>query len=136
MKKLSWFHENKVLLIGLLTSVALPLYDLVKNGETSMKVLIVAFLGAATSYLARNLRGQVATLMGIAGTMLATYVTNSPEHPVSWAQIVLQAVILYLASVAPPAKSVGYERAPEIVEAKREGEVIKPTLADPTPTKI
>lgn len=136
MEKLSWFHRNKVLLIGLLTSVALPLYDLVSKGETSAKVLVVAFLGGTTSYLARNLRGQVATICGIVGTIVATYFTDSIDHPISWAQITLQALILYLAAVSPPAKSVGYERTSIIEEAKKQGQLIVPTLAQPNQTEV
>lgn len=136
MEKLSWFHKNKVLLIGLLSAIALPLYDLVSKGETSVKILTVAFLAAATSYLARNLRGQVATILGIVGTIVATYFTDTTTNPISWAQITLQAVILYLAAVTPPAKSVGYERTTEIKKAKRQGEILVPTLAKPQPTEL
>lgn len=133
MKKLSWFHKNKVLLIGLVMSVALPLSDLLNKGVTSTKVLVVAGLAAITSVLARNLRGQIGTLAGVIGTLLATYFTDSNNHPISWAQITLQAIILYFGASSAPPKSIGYERTAEIVEAKKQGELLVPTLAPPKP---
>lgn len=136
MEKLTWFHKNKVLLIGLISSIALPLYYLINTGETSIKVIVVATLAALTSFLARNLRGQVATISGIVGTILATYFTDALDHPISWGQIILQAIVLYLAALTGPAKSVGYERTPEILAATKEGERLVPTLASPKPTAL
>lgn len=135
MKKLSWFHTNKVLLIGLLSAVALPLAKLVQDGDVPAKILIVAGMAAATSFLARNLRGQIATIFSVVGTILATYFTDSPTTPISWQQIIFQAVVLFLGASSGPAKSVGYERTPEILEAKKNGEELVPTLAAPKPDK-
>ena len=129
-----FFNKNKVLIIGLLSAIALPIYDLVSSGETSLKVCVMAGLVALTSYLARNLRGQWATIAGAVGTMLATYITQDQSgQPISWAQIILQGVVLLLAATAPPAKSRGYEHTEVIVEAKAAGEAATPTLAPPQP---
>lgn len=129
-----FFIKNKVLIIGLLSAIALPVYDLIQKGETSTKVIAMAASVAITSYLARNLRGQWATISGIVGTVLATYITQDQSgQPISWAQLILQGVILFLSASSSPAKSVGYEQTPVIKEAKKEGEAKVPTVAPPQP---
>lgn len=132
-----FFDKNKVLIIGLLSAIALPVYELLKNGETSTKVLVMSGAVALTSYLARNLRGQWATIAGAVGTMLATYIIQDQTGlPISWAQIIMQGLVLLLAASAPPPKSRGYESTAIIMEAKKEGEIAVPTPAPPpTETK-
>lgn len=131
-----FLSKNKVLIIGLLSAIALPVYDLIKNGETSTKVLVMSAAVALTSYLSRNLRGQWQTIAATFGTMLATYMTQEAgEQPISWAQIIGQGIILFLAAASAPAKSIGYEKTPVIVAAKEEGEKIAPTPSMPTTSK-
>lgn len=119
-----WFTKNKVLVIGLLSAIALPIYDLISKGETSTKVIIMSASVALTSYLARNLRGQWQTIFTIIGTVLATYIAQDQTGTVSIAQLIMQAIVLYLGASASPAKSIGYEKAPVIEAAKKEGDVI------------
>lgn len=125
-----WFTKNKVLIVGLLSAIVLPIYDLITKGETSAKTIVIAVGVALTGFLAKNLRGQWATIAGIIGTVLATYITQSQTgQPISWAQLILQGVVLFLAAVSSPAKSIGYEKTPVISEAKKEGERIAPSTA-------
>jgi hypothetical protein len=84
---------------------------------------------AALSFLAKNLRGQWATISGIVATALSTYVTQEQSGAISWPQIILQAVIAFLAVVAPPAKSRGYEHTQTIQNAKAAGETTHPSTA-------
>lgn len=129
-----WFTKNKVLIIGLLSAVILPIYDLISKGETSTKVIIMAAAVALTAYLARNLRGQWQTIAGIVGTVLATYIAQQTSgQSVSWLQLIMQAVVLFLAASSSPAKSIAYERTPVIAEAKRQAEAAVPTTAPPKP---
>lgn len=129
----NWINENKVFLAGLLTAVALTLTEILKAGETSIKLIVFAGFIAAASYLARNLRGQWATIAGLVGNGLAAYLTMLESGSVSWAQLILQFIIGMLAIIAAPAKSIGYEKSPIIEEARREGEVIKPSTAPKPP---
>lgn len=123
-----WFDKNKVLIIGLLSAIALPIYDLISKGETSTKVIVMAAAVALTSYLARNLRGQWQTIAGIVATVLATYIAQEQSgQPISWTQLILQGVILFLGASSSPAKSLGYEKTATIVAAKSEGEKAIPT---------
>lgn len=132
-----FFDKYKVLIIGLLSAIALPVYELIKNGETSTKVLVMSGAVALTSYLARNLRGQWATIASAVGTMLATYIIQDQTgQPISWAQIIMQGLVLLLAASAPPPKSRGYENTAIIMEAKKEGEIAVPTAAPPAENEI
>lgn len=127
----NWFSKNKVLIIGLLSAIALPIYDLVSKGETSTKVIIMAAAVALTSYLSRNLRGQWQTIAAIVATVLATYIAQDKAGTVSIWQLIMQFIVLFLGASSSPAKSIGYEHTTVIAEAKREGENIVPTPAPP-----
>lgn len=126
-----WFTKNKVLIIGLASAIALPVYELISKGDTSSKIIITAVAVALTSYLARNLRGQWQTIASIVGTVLATYIVQDQTGNVSVAQLIMQFIILFLGASSAPAKSIGYEHTPVIMEAKKEGESIVPTPAPP-----
>jgi hypothetical protein len=128
MKSTFW-NDNKVLIIGLLSAVALALNEIFKTGGASTKALVFAAFVAALSFLANNLRGQWASIAGILGTTLATYITMDQTGSVSWQQLILQAVVALLAVVSPPAKSRGYEHTQTIENAKSQGERMKPSTA-------
>lgn len=126
----SFFNKYKVLILGLLTAVLLALQEVFKEGnETSTKVIVFAAFLAALSFLAQNLRGQWATIAGIIGTAVSTYVTMEQQGHVSWPQIILQMVLALLAVFTPPAKSRGYEHTPTIENARYQGEKIAPSTA-------
>lgn len=128
-----FLNKYKVLIVGLLMAIALPVQELITTGAASTQVLVFAAFTAALSYVARNFRGQWATIAGLLGTTLATYLTMQTAGAISWSQLVIQFVISILAALTPPAKSRGYENTPEIKVAKKEGEVAVPTLAEPKP---
>ena len=127
----SFFNQNKVLIFGLLSAILLAANEVLKTGDANNKVLIFAGAIAGASFLANNLRGQWASIAGLAGTALATYLAMEQTGNVSYYQLILQIVIGYLAIVASPPKGRGYEHAVVIEQAKAEGEAIKPTLAQP-----
>lgn len=122
----TFFNNNKVLIIGLASAIALAVSELVKGGEASIKMLVFSGLIAAASYLGRNLRGQWASIVGLVGNALAAYLTQEQNGSVSYAQLILQFVVSLLAVIAAPAKSIGYEKTPVIENAKEEGKEIKP----------
>ena len=135
MKKITaFFSQYKVMIIGLLLSLFGPVNDLLTTGETSTKVLIVAGIGGLITWIARNMRGQWQTLGGIAQLVFGTYLSISSQGPITKAQIaqiIVQALIAYLAASTGPMKSRGYEHAHAIVSAKQEGENLSPTIAPP-----
>lgn len=126
-----WFNAHKVLILGLLASVALPINDLITQGETSTKVIVFSAITAILTFLARNLRGQWVTIAGILGTTFTYYITMDSTGNIEWGKIIMFVVMQVFAIVAPPAKSRGYEHTDIIAEAKAEGEQIKPTTAPP-----
>jgi hypothetical protein len=124
----SFFNQYKVVILGCLSAIALALYDLTKTGETSTKVLVFAGALALTSFLANNLRGQWASIAGIVGTAITTYVTMDQQGAISWSQLILQLVVAMLAVAAPPPKSRGYEHTATISNARYDGERKAPTV--------
>jgi hypothetical protein len=123
----SFWNSYKVLIVGLLSAVALALSDVFQTGGATTKGLVFAGFIAALSFLANNLRGQWASIAGIFGTALATYITMDQTGTISWPQLIIQAVVALLAVVAPPAKSRGYEHTMTIEQAKAAGERARPS---------
>ena len=130
----AFLMKHKVVILGMLAAVALAISEMVKGGEASVKVLVFSGLIAAASWIARNLRGQFATITGLIGNSLAAYLTMQETGSVSYAQLVLQLIISVLAALSAPAKSSGYEKTEVIKDAKKEGEAIQPTHIVPNPT--
>lgn len=120
----TFFNTYKVIIFGCLSAIILALKELVGTGAADTKVLVFAAAIAALSFLANNLRGQVATILGLVLTSLATYMTAEASGTVSWAQIILSLLAAIMAVFIPPAKSVGYERTQVIEQAKKQGEAI------------
>lgn len=127
----AFFEKYKVLIFGLLTAIALPLNDLAQHGEISVKVWVYAGFTAGLTFVAKNFRGQWATISGILGTGLAMYMTMESNGTVNWSQLIMFMVLQILAAVAPPAKSIGYEKSDTIKDAVQEGENRFPTMAKP-----
>ncbi len=130
-----WLNAHKVLLIGLITAIAMPVYDLIQNGETSTKVIVLAAATALISWLGRNMRGQWVTIVGILGSTVVTKLGEEGEV-LNWKAVALQVIIQMLALATPAPKSRGYEETDIIMEAKREGELIEPTVAPPPSTEL
>ncbi len=116
-----WIEKNKVLLIGFLMAVAMPLYELFKDGSVSLKIAAFTFFTAGLAWAANNLRGQWASIAGILGVSLATFITMQSTGTISWGQLVLQFVINILAVLSGPAKFIGYEKSDLIAQAKQDG---------------
>lgn len=116
---MNWFNKNKVLIIGLLSAILLAANELfVRPEPPSVKALLIAGLAAAASFLANNLRGQWASIAGIVGTCVATYITMETTGSISWPQLILQLILGLLAIVSPPPKARSYEHDENIVNAK------------------
>jgi len=119
MKK--FFNDNKVLIFGLLAAVAMTVQQYTEAGPVDYKVLALAAVIAAIGFLAKNLRGQWATILLSVLPSLGIILTNVQSHvPISWSQIIASAAIAIGGVFAPPTKSLNYEKAPEIVVAKQQ----------------
>ena len=129
----NFLMKNKVLIVGLLSAVLLAISEIVKGNDASIKMLVFSGVVAALSFLARNLRGQAASIAGLLGNAVAAYLTQSETGHVAWSQIVIQTLLTLVGIWASPAKSLGYEKSEAITEAKKEGEIIQPTNIVPKP---
>lgn len=131
MNKNSFLNKNKVVIFGLLSAILLAINEILKTEGANVKVLIFAGGIAGASFLANNLRGQWASIAGLAGTSLATYLTMEQTGTISFQQLVFQIILGFLAIVSSPAKGVAYEHSPVIEQAKAQAEAITPTVAQP-----
>jgi len=118
-KVITFLNANKVLLFGLFSAVAMTVQQLTSTYATDYKVLALAAIVAALGFLAKNLRGQWASIIGSLVPSVTVVLTNLESHtPISWWQFG-GAVALALGGVfAPPSKSLSYETSPTIVAAK------------------
>ena len=63
-------------------------------------------------------RGQGVTLLGIIGTLAYVFVQNlTSGTTLDWSKIILMAVVAIISAVAPPPKSVNYEKSDVISKA-------------------
>jgi len=116
----SFFAKNKVFILGLLSAIAVVLQEY--NSPTpDYKAMGLAVALAVLSFIANAWRGQGVTILGIIGILSGVFVNayNSGAH-LTWTQMLGAMVAAILAAVAPPPKSVNYEKDPVIMEAKGE----------------
>lgn len=132
----AFFDKYKVVILGLLISILQPLLEFITTNGITAKGVILCVIGAAFSWFARNFRGQFQTIVGILQLALGNYVGGQALTTAVIVQIVLQIIIAYLAASTSPIKSRGYEHTEIVVEAKREGEILVPTIAPPEPTEV
>jgi hypothetical protein len=125
MEKQSFLEKNKVFLIGLAAAIAVTIQQFLGTVEVNWRVIGYAAGMAALSYIANQWRGQGVTILGIVGTLAGTFVAIHNTGTFTWNQFILSAIAALLAAVAPPPKQKEYEQSPIIIEAKKEGEVIK-----------
>lgn len=123
MKK--WLNDNKVFLVGLISAILVIVQEFANQPEPDYKAVGLAVIAGIGSYLAKNLRGQWASIIGVGGNMIALLITQMQNHvPISWLQVIVQAMSGFLFVIAPPAKSISYERVGPIVEAKEEAKIV------------
>lgn len=117
--------KNKVFLLGLAAAITVVVQQFLGTPEINWKVVGFAAGMAALSYVANQWRGQGVSILGIVGTLAGTFVSIHNTGNFTWNQFILASVAALLAAVAPPPKQLEYEKSQTIVEAKKEGEVIK-----------
>jgi hypothetical protein len=98
----NFLTTNKVLLLGLLGAIGTILEQYVN--ETSPNYIVIAFaVGIGIlSYLGNNLKGEVASIVGLLGTSLTTIATSVESgNKVGWPQVIGSLVIAIIAIIAP-----------------------------------
>lgn len=121
MQTKNFWHDNKVLILGLVSAVSIALYQFVGTEVTDWTVVGYAGAIAVGSYLSRNLRGQWATIAGFIGTAATTiYTAHKTGGDVDMNQLIFQALVAFGLAVAPPPKPLAYEQTPTMEIAKAE----------------
>jgi len=103
-KKISdFFAAHKVFILGGLAAVGLALQEFLTSTTIDWKVIGFAGVIALLSYLAKNLTGVAASLLGIATGVITTVSTIATGGHVSWNQLILSTLVALIGVVAGPA---------------------------------
>ena len=122
---IDFFAKNKVFITGLLAAIVVVLQQFVMEPSVDWKTVGLAALIAALSYIANLWRGQGVTILGIIGTLSYVFVQNLTSGvALDWSKIILMAVVAIISAVAPPPKSLNYEKSAVITQAKDQAAVI------------
>lgn len=124
-KILDFFTTNKVFILGLLAAIVVVLQQFIMEPSIDWKTVGLAVGIAALSYIANLWRGQGITILGIIGTLAYVFVQNlTSGTKLDWSKIILMAVVAIISAVAPPPKSLNYEKSAVITQAKDQAAVI------------
>lgn len=104
----NFLSQNKVLLFGLLGAIGMAIQQYADNGPVNYKVVVFAVIVAVIGFLANNIHGQWATILGsllpTAGILLTSAQNN---QTIDWWHILAATAIAVGAVFAPAAKAVG-----------------------------
>lgn len=127
-----WFGRNKVIFFGVLQLVITTIIEVFdQHGEDAISAWVIGYSVAVAvlSFLARNARGQWAT---IATSMLSSIVVLGSLHDsgvvLTWTVIMIRIVLPFgLALIGlflPPVKNRNYENSATIMAAKSQSAVL------------
>jgi hypothetical protein len=129
----SFLDKYKVFLTGLLMAVLTSAYELFStSGNPSLWVLGWSVGIAVLSYLANNLRGQVASILSIVlATSVAFFQNHGTGEDLNLREVATKEILPMLIAIlglfyTSPPKSRGYEHSAPIREAKREAKHLEP----------
>jgi hypothetical protein len=117
----TFLKNNQVLISGLAGAILVVLQQYTQSGETSYKALLLAVAIAVGGYLANNLRGKGVSVAGLLGVAGGAFATIAQTGELTWTNFFVFFIMGFLALIAPPPKSEGYERTDTIQTAKDEG---------------
>lgn len=124
-KVVEFFTTNKVFILGLLAAIAVVLQQFLMEPTIDWKTVGLAAGIAVLTYFANQWRGQGVTILGTIGTLAYVFVQNfTVGVPLDWSKIILMAILAIFSAVAPPAKSLNYEKSDVIVKAKAQADII------------
>lgn len=100
----SFFSGNKVLVLGALSALSVVLQQALSS-TIDWKVIGFAALIAVLSYLAKNLSGTVASVLGILGGVATTISQVAVGGSISWNTLILSTVVAVIGVVTSTATS-------------------------------
>lgn len=117
-----FFDKNKVLILGLAGALLLALQQFAMEPQVDWKVIGLAVAIAGISYIAKNWRGQSASIIGILGNVAYAFTTVWETGHFNLSQFIIQLILTFGFAALPDPKSRGYEQTDTIRSAKVEGE--------------
>jgi hypothetical protein len=133
MEKVSFWKKNQVLIAGLVSSITIALQQFLAEPVIDWKVVGMAVIMAVVSVLGKEWRGKPLSLIGLIGVGAYSFYTVKTTGQFSWDKFIITFVLGALAMSASSPKSIGYEYADAIKQAKKEGEIDVPTPLAPKP---
>lgn len=123
MKQTFW-DKNKVLLLGILGSLAIAVDPLLSKApeDVTYKILAYAAASGVLSYVAREWRGQGLSILGIIGNLAGVASTVLLTGNVSIPQLIIHLILAIAMAAGADPKSRAYETQPVIMQAKIDAE--------------
>ena len=122
--------KNKVFIIGLFIALLTSIYEISSQSDPSPWILGWSVVIALLSFLAKNLRGQTASIISLVlASAMSFFESHGTPDNLSFKEIVIRyaipllILILGLFNSSPP-KTTGYEKTPTIEKAKEQGDLI------------
>ncbi len=110
--------DNKVLITGILSAIAVALQGSIGQDVTNWAAIGFAVLMAVLGFIANEWRGQGMTIFGILGTGAYVFTQLQQTGTFTWNQFILMVIAAILSSVTGPPKPKTYEEDPTIMRAK------------------
>ena len=128
----AYLLKNRVLIIGLLSSIVTGVTAVVTPEMTTVNWLALGYAAALAglSFGANNLRGKWASAAGIFTTLAAALTTMQTMPNINWQVFLVQLILSLLGAIlsvlASPPKEASYEHDSTIVAAKTDPDVVFP----------
>lgn len=122
----NFWSANKVFILGCLYAALMGVQEFFLDPSIDWKAVGLAFFVASLSYLAKNWRGQAASMVGVIANSLISFATAQGDAPMTFSQLAGQIGMAVAFFFLSDPKSRGYEHADAIKNAKIEGEIIQP----------
>lgn len=133
--KVSFWQKYQVLISAIAGALVIVVQQFSTQTELDWKAFGLAALTAAAGVIGNEWRGKGVSVMGIIGVVSYAVYTVSMTGTINTQQLIMSVILGMLTLVAPPPKSIGYEKTDIIKQAKKEGEIDVPTpLAPKTKT--
>jgi uncharacterized membrane protein YjjB (DUF3815 family) len=129
----SLWQKNQVLISAIAGALALVLQQFIAEPVIDYKALGLAAATAVAGIIANEWRGKGPSILGLIGVAGWAFYSVATTGHITIPQIIASFILGVLSLVAPPPKSIGYEKSPIIKAAKKEGEIDVPTNLPPKP---
>lgn len=122
----TFWDKNKVFILGLLGAVLITAQPFFSEGQQhhDWKTIGAAILLAASSFVAREWRGQGLSITGIIGTTAFVYTEMANTGTITLPNFLIAVGLQVVTLAMPDPKSRGYENSEVIKKAKIEGDAI------------